>query len=75
MAPPISSGLFDADVSARTPQLRQQINAHGYMTVMVTPDTLTATMRTLDDVTDVETAISTAATWQVTAGDPKAHEV
>ena len=33
MAPPISSPLFPADVSARTPQLRQQLNAHGYLAV------------------------------------------
>ena len=38
MAPPISSVLFPQDVSARTPQLRQQIDAHGYLAVDVTPD-------------------------------------
>lgn len=70
MAPPISSALFDADVSGRTPQLRQQINAHGYLTVEVTPDELTARFRTLDDVGDPDSAIATAATWTVAAGDP-----
>ncbi|MCU1368811.1 MAG: Alkaline phosphatase, partial [Ilumatobacteraceae bacterium] len=67
MAPPISSALFDADVTARTPQLRQQINEYGYLVVAVTPDLLTATFRVVDDVGDPETAISTAATWTVTA--------
>jgi len=70
MAPPISSVLFDADVSARTPHLRQQINAHGYLTVTAEPDRLTATFRTLDDVQDPRSAITTEGTWQVDAGDP-----
>jgi hypothetical protein len=72
MSPPISSALFDADVTKRTPQLRQQINEYGYLVVAVTPDELTATFRTVDDVADPKTAISTAATWTVTAGDPVA---
>jgi alkaline phosphatase D len=75
MAPPISSGLFAADVSARTPQLREQINAHGYLVVEVTPDELVATFRTLDDVTDPDSAITTASTWTVAAGDPVAQQV
>ncbi len=70
MAPPISSVLFPQDVSARTPHLRQQINAHGYLTVAVEPDRLTATFRVLDDVQDPRSAITTAATWQVDAGEP-----
>ena len=59
MAPPISSVLFPDDVSARTPQLRQQINAHGYLTVVAEPEQLTATFRVLDDVQDPRSAIST----------------
>jgi alkaline phosphatase D len=74
MAPPISSILFPADVSARTPQLRQQHDAHGYLTVEVTPEALTATFRTIEDVTDEATPIATAATWTVRAGDPVATE-
>ncbi len=74
MAPPISSPLFDESVSARTPQLRQQINAHGYLTVTAGPDRLTAAFRVLDDVEDPRSAISTAATWQVDAGDPTPRE-
>ena len=74
MAPPISSLLFPADVSARTPQLRQQINHHGYMTVAVTPEELTVVYRCIDDVGDPKTAISTNATWVVTAGDPLARK-
>ena len=74
MAPPISSALFDADVTGRTPQLRQQINEYGYLVVAVTPDELTATFRVVDDVADPDTAISTAAVWTVAAGDPIAQQ-
>ena len=74
MSPPISSALFDADVTKRTPQLRQQINEYGYLVVAVTPDELTATFRVVDDVADPETAISTAAVWKVAAGNPVAEE-
>ncbi|MET1050947.1 MAG: alkaline phosphatase D family protein, partial [Acidimicrobiales bacterium] len=75
MAPPISSVLFPDDVSHRTPQLRQQINAHGYLTVVAEPDQLTATFRVLDDVQDARSAITTVATWQVDAGDPTPRQV
>jgi alkaline phosphatase D len=75
MAPPISSILFPADVSARTPQLRQQINEHGYLAVELTPDRLTARFQVLADVTDPASAVSTAATWQVDAGSPRATSV
>ena len=74
MAPPISSPLFPADVSARTPQLRQQLNNHGYLTVAVEPERLTAAFRVLDDVGRADSAIRTAATWQVTAGSPVAAQ-
>jgi alkaline phosphatase D len=70
MSPPISSSLFPQDVSARTPQLLEQLNHHGYLTVEVTPEQLTATFRVLEDVTDADTTISTASTWVVAAGDP-----
>jgi alkaline phosphatase D len=72
MAPPISSTLFPQDVTARTPHLRQQINAHGSLAVEVTPDVLTARFQVVDDVTDAATGIRTEATWTVTAGDPRA---
>ncbi|MEZ5169007.1 MAG: alkaline phosphatase D family protein [Acidimicrobiales bacterium] len=75
MAPPISSVLFPDDVSGRTPQLRQQINAHGYLVVDVQADSVTARFRTLGDVADPATTISTAATWRVDAGDPVARPV
>ncbi|MGK2946987.1 MAG: alkaline phosphatase D family protein [Acidimicrobiales bacterium] len=74
MAPPISSVLFAADVTGRTPQVRQQTNGHGYLTVEVTPDELTVAFRVLDDVADADSAITTAATWAVAAGDPQAVE-
>jgi phosphodiesterase/alkaline phosphatase D-like protein len=72
MAPPISSPLFAADISARTPQLRQQINAHGYLAVTVERERLTADFQVLDDVADPASAIRTAATWDVTPGEPRA---
>jgi alkaline phosphatase D len=75
MAPPVSSVLFGADVSARTPQLRQQFDDHGYLTVEIEPERLTARFRILADVADPATAVSTGATWQVTPGDPAAQEV
>ena len=74
MAPPISSPLFADDISARTPQLRQQLNEYGYLTVAVTPGELTVAFRVLDDVSDAATAVSTAATWKVAAGDPVARQ-
>ncbi len=73
MAPPISSVLFPQDVSARTPHLRQQLNDHGYLVVVVEPEQLTATFRVVDDVADPATAMTTAATWVVDAGDPVAR--
>ncbi|MEO6989752.1 MAG: alkaline phosphatase D family protein [Aquihabitans sp.] len=75
MAPPISSILFPADVSARTPQLRQQLNEHGYLTVEITPERLTTAFRCVADVQDADTAIETLATWQVDAGDPVARPI
>jgi alkaline phosphatase D len=73
MSPPISSVLFPDDVSARTPQLRQQLNEHGYLTVAVTPGQVTVAFRVLADVADADTTVSTAATWLVDAGDPVAR--
>ena len=70
MAPAISSPLFPADVSARTPHLRQQLNAHGYLRVDVEPERLTATFKVLGDVQRSDSPIATAATWVVDAGDP-----
>jgi alkaline phosphatase D len=73
MAPPISSPLFSDDVSRRTPHLRQQVNRHGYLSVAIEPERLTARFQVLDDVNDPASAITTEATWQVDAGDPVAH--
>lgn len=75
MAPPISSVLFPADISGRTPQLRQQLNEHGYLTVDVDPEQITVRFRTVDDVNDLQTAITTAATWTVAAGDPTPQQI
>ena len=75
MAPPISSPLFPADVSPRTPHLRQQLNNHGYLTVAVEPEQLTATFRVLDDVGRADSAISTGAVWRVAAGSAVAEQI
>lgn len=75
MSPPISSVLFSDDVSARTPQLLEQINAHGYLTVDVTPAKVTVAFRCLADVQQQDSAISTKATWTVAAGDPTPTKV
>jgi alkaline phosphatase D len=75
MAPPISSPLFPADVRARTPHLRQQLNGHGYLTVAVEPEQLTATFCVLDDVGRADSGMDVAATWQVAAGSPVAEQV
>jgi alkaline phosphatase D len=72
LSPPISSVLFSQNVSRRTPQLRQQINAHGYLKIAVEPGRVVADFRVLDDVSNVNSAIRTAATWQVDAGTPRA---
>jgi alkaline phosphatase D len=74
MAPPISSVLFGADVSARTPQLRQQFDDHGYLAVEIEPERLTAHFRILANVGDPASTISTGATWHVTPGDPAAQQ-
>ena len=73
MSPAISSPLFPDDVSDRTPQLRQQLNEHGYLTVTVEPEQVTAQFRVLADVADPASAISTAATWVIQAGNPRAE--
>jgi alkaline phosphatase D len=72
LSPPISSALFSADVTARTPQLRRQINAHGYLTVAIERERLTATFRVLDDVGDARSPIRTESAWQIVAGTPRA---
>ncbi len=70
MAPPISSVLFGQDVSPRTPHLREQLNEHGYLSVEVTADRLTARFEVVADVVDPASAVRTASTWTVDAGDP-----
>ena len=72
MAPPISSPLFAADITERTPQVQRQMNGHGYLTVQVVPDEVSVGFRVLDDVAKPDSAITTAATYGVAAGSPKA---
>jgi hypothetical protein len=72
MAPPISSALFPDDVSGRTPQLRHQINGHGYLRVEVTPSAVAASFQVLDDVQDVDSSITTRLRASIAAGSPDA---
>ena len=72
MAPPISSPLFADDITGRSPQVREQINGHGYLTVDITPDRLQGSFQVLDDVTDPASAISTRLTCTLRAGSPEA---
>jgi alkaline phosphatase D len=74
MAPPISSVLFPADVSGRTPHLRRQLNGHGYCTVSVTREECSVSFRILDDVADATTDVATAASYVVAAGSPEVVE-
>lgn len=75
MAPPISSVLFSQPVDARTPQLHEQLDGHGYLLVTVTPADVTADFRILDDVRDPDSGVETASTWRVDAGAPAATRV
>jgi alkaline phosphatase D len=68
MAPPISSPLFPADVSPRTPHLREQLNGHGYLKVDVTPDAVRAWFQVLDDVSDEDSAIATELVVRIDDG-------
>jgi alkaline phosphatase D len=73
MAPPISSPLFAADVTDRSPQVRQQLNGHGYLAVEVTPTQVRAAFQVLDDVADPQSAIATRLSCTITAGSPDAE--
>ena len=75
MAPPISSVLFSQPVDARTPQLHEQLDGHGYLLVTVSASDVTAEFRILDDVRDPASGIETASTWRVDAGDPAATRI
>jgi alkaline phosphatase D len=75
MAPPISSILFPDDVSRRTPQLRQQLNGHGYLVVTTEPEQVTADFKVLRDVQDAQSPIRNRATWRIRAGNPRARRV
>jgi alkaline phosphatase D len=68
MAPAISSPLFPADVSGRTPHLREQLNGHGYLVVDVEPERVTARFNIVADVQDVASPIEMASTWTVQVG-------
>jgi alkaline phosphatase D len=72
MAPAISSPLFPADVTGRSPQVRRQLNGHGYLTVDVRRDTVLAHFQVLADVADAASPITTELTCTITAGSPEA---
>lgn len=75
MAPPISSTLFSASATERTPQLLEQIDAHGYLTIDIAPAELRVAFRCLDDVTDRDSAVETRSTWIVADGNPNPKRV
>ena len=72
MSPAISSPLFPDDVTGRSPQVRRQLNGHGYLTLEVTPEQRTAWFRVLDDVADPASAIATPLACTIEAGSPQA---
>jgi alkaline phosphatase D len=72
MSPAISSPLFPDDVTGRSPQVRRQLNGHGYLTLEVTPERVQAWFRVLDDVADPASAISTPLACTIEAGSPQA---
>lgn len=72
MAPPISSPLFPADITDRSPQVREQINGHGFLALDITPDRVQGSFHVLDDVADPASAISTRLTCTIRAGSPEA---
>ncbi len=72
MSPAISSPLFPADITQRSPQVRRQLNGHGYLAVEVTPERVRASFQVLDDVQDPASAISTPLTCTIEAGSSEA---
>ncbi|MGH9211571.1 MAG: alkaline phosphatase D family protein [Acidimicrobiales bacterium] len=71
MAPAVSSPLYDAPGTAN-PHIRHQVLRHGYLTVQVEPERLTARFRVLDDVGQADAAITTDSTWEISDGNPRA---
>jgi hypothetical protein len=59
-------------VTGRSPQVRHQINGHGYLALEVTPDAVRGTFRVLDDVADPASAITTRLACTIEAGSPGA---
>ena len=72
MAPPISSPLFPADITERTPHVQRQMNGHGYLTVQVVPDRVSVAFRGPHEVANPTSAIATIANYGVASGSPKA---
>jgi alkaline phosphatase D len=73
MTPAISSLIFEAPLG-QNPQIRHQVLKHGYLTVAVEPERLTATLRVLDDVGRADSGISTDSTWVITPDSPQAQQ-
>lgn len=73
LAPPVSSPVFAQAIGPRTPHLRQQLDAHGYLAVRVTPDAVEVRFRVVD-AGDPRAVVAAGPTWTVTAGDPVARQ-
>jgi alkaline phosphatase D len=74
MTPAITSPI-DAVPRDANPQVRHSIEKHGYMTVKVEPERLTAAFKVLDDVGRADSGISLESTWQIDAGEVSATRV
>ena len=74
MTPAISS-MIDALPREANPQIHHAVDRHGYTTLHIEPERLTATFRVLDDVSKADTGITTDSTWQITAGEASATRV
>jgi alkaline phosphatase D len=74
MTPAITSPV-DAVPRDVNPQVRHSIERHGYMTVLVEPERLTAAFKILDDVGRADSGIALESTWQIDAGAASATRV
>ena len=74
MTPAVSS-LIDGIDKAINPQIHHTVERHGYLTVRVEPERLTATFKVLDDVGQADSGIRTDSTWQIDAGGSQVTRV
>jgi alkaline phosphatase D len=74
MTPAVSS-LVDGIPREPNPQVHHTVEKHGYMTLRLEPERLTATFRVLDDVWRADSGVQTDSTWQIDAGEASAKGV